>query len=339
MDPRNTPLNPDHPAGPIIDAGWEEEPGPADPTADQDPEEVLYLGDLDFDEPEPEPAPNPETLVVPPAESNRPDDRQQPTAATPPSPTSGRNSNGFACGFPAWLKWFIPLAAAILAGLIIWSALNRPQAVIDTDAITEAVDKSEVAARVDGLERMLAGDNDSPGITERLGNNGLGGQITQVNNTVNELVTVVNNLNVTVNDQGSQIADLKKSVDKGNETLDKLANQLLAEGNSLCWSSAQFGWAKTSLTPEAEKDFVDNVLPKIKTAAEANPTMVIRVVGRVDRSSTKTANDGQVAVGKGRATYIAGLLKEAGVKVEKTTWAYSYTPNRRVGDVYVEPPK
>ena len=151
--------------------------------------------------------------------------------------------------------------------------------------------------------------------------------------------TKIDNLQNTVNNQSQNLDKLQTSVDKSNTTLDRLASELLEDGNVLRWNTGQFGWSQTMLAPEAEKDFVDNVIPKVLAAATANPTMVIRVVGRVDRSSTKSGNDGQVAVGKGRATYIAKHLSDAGVKVAKITWAYSYSPNQRVVQVYVEPPK
>ena len=298
-----------------------------DEDVEKDNIDVDILGDEVEKKPE-----KPLPLFCRPASDRSPD----PTATSSQLPI--RNNNNF-CGFPSWLKWFIPLAATILAGLIIWSALNRPQAVIDPAQITEAVDNSGLAGIIGDATSNVRTDMVALGQKiDRLGDN-IGGTIAEVQTSIVDVNTTVNQLVAIVGAQDTKIDKLQSSVDKGNETLDKIASQLLADGNSLLWSTGQFGWSKTKLDKDNEAAFIKDILPQIKAATDANPTMIVRVVGRVDRSSTKTANDGQVKVGTGRATYIAKILQANGVKVAKKTWAYSYSPNRRVVDVYVEPPK
>ncbi|MFH1326364.1 MAG: hypothetical protein ABIH48_02750 [Candidatus Falkowbacteria bacterium] len=252
-------------------------------------------------------------------------------------PVSGKRtnpSNNFACGFPKWLKRFIPVTTIIIIGLLLWNHFDRLEAVIDHAGIQDAIDGSTTGMKINFLEDAVLGNDDDTGLVEKINeiNKKIDSFDESFTGSINQVNTTITQLNVTVNAQNEKIDNLQI-------TVDKIANQLLGTGHSLRRTTGQFGWAKTKLTHANEVAFIQDILPEIKKNTTDNPDMIVRVVGRVDRSSTSKVNDGQVKVGNGRANYIAKILRDNGVKVTKTTWAYSYSPNRRVVDVYVELPK
>jgi len=241
-------------------------------------------------------------------------------------PSGGANLfEAHRCRFPSWVSAlvgasFILAIVTILAVVLTAKDFRDNSTALDAEAIQAAITEFKSVKGLDEKIDDLA--------------NGLGEDIPT-------LQTGLDNLTAEVVRQATQIAELQNSVNKGNETLGKIASQLLVDGNSLCWSSPQFGWNETELSAGAKIVFVTETIPKIKQAATENTGLVIRVVGRVDRSSKEkevgVAHKKAAECGIARAATIAKLLRENGVDVAVETWAYSYTPNRRQSDIYLEP--
>jgi len=161
--------------------------------------------------------------------------------------------------------------------------------------------------------------------------------IVEVNDKLAKIDKNVTGLQTQVGQLEREVGSLENIVDSQGQQIGNLADQLLDKGDPLRWTSPQFAWNKSVLSATGKAEFVEVTIPQIKQTAEQHTNLVIRIVGRVDRSSQKENNDGQADVGKARAATIAKLLKKNDVDVAVETWGFSYAPNCRQTDIYLEP--
>lgn len=212
--------------------------------------------------------------------------------------------------------------AMFIALLMIIAMSNQPE--FDPTVIKQAMNDSAAGIKIGAIEQAMLGDEDNPGLV---------GQVDELIGSVGYLSEDVGRLNRTVNAQGEKI-------DRIEGTVGKLATKLLGSGKAVSWSSPTFGLNQTKLTKENEEAFA-NVITQILQTLQENEAegLVIRVIGKVDRSSVKADMTGQRKVGLKRAAYIADLLTKAGVKVTYKSWGINYLSDDRIVEIVMESPK